>query len=71
MLGVCYTQKWRQHSAPYDAKNKCWVLATASEMNGDNIWVHMSDMTLRINVGCFSLTLEMNGGNIRLLMMLK
>ena len=40
-----------------------------SEMNGGNIRLRM---TLRINVGCLSLTSEMNGSiNIRLLMTLK
>ena len=63
------------HSAPYDAKNKCWVFVfsvgnecLAWEMNGANIRLRM---TLKINVGWLPLASEMNCGNIRLRMTLK
>ena len=43
-------------------------LSLASEMNGGNIRLRMTE---KINVGCLSLASEMNGGNIRLRMTVK
>ena len=40
----------REHSAPYDAKNKCRVFLLAAEMNGGNIRLRMT----LTNVGFFN-----------------
>ena len=67
-LQRAYNYEWRKHSAPYDAKTKCWVFV----FSVGNEWrKHSAPYDAKINVGCLRLRSEINHGNIWLHMTLK
>ena len=56
-LSLASRNEWRYHSSLYNAKNKCWVLSLAWEMNDGN-YICLR-MTLEIIIGSLSFMLEM------------